>query len=55
MMAIVFSLLILLQTTGSNAAPEMTTGGWIFMGGAWAGILSLVYFTFSKILRNAKK
>ena len=55
MIAVVFALLILLQTTGTNVSPEMTTGGWIFMGGAWAFILWLVYFTFSKVLRNARK
>lgn len=55
MIATVFSVLILLQTTGNNAAQEMTTGGWIFMGGAWTFILSMVYFAFSKVLRNARR
>lgn len=36
-------------------AAEMTTGGWVFMICAWAGILSLAAFCFSKILRNRKK
>jgi hypothetical protein len=35
--------------------PEMTTGGWIFMVGAWVSILSLVIFCFSKILLARKK
>lgn len=55
MIAVVFSFLILLQTTGTTASPEMTTGGWIFMAGAWFFILALVYFTFSKVLGNARK
>lgn len=37
------------------AAPQMTTGGWVFMASAWIGILLLVVFCFSKILRNKKK
>lgn len=36
-------------------APEMTTGGWVFMIGAWTGIISLAIFCFSKVLRNRKK
>lgn len=43
------------NTTGLPPSPEMTTGGWIFMGGAWLCILSLVYYTFSKILRGSRK
>jgi hypothetical protein len=39
-----------------SGAPELTTGGWIFMIGAWLGILLLATFCFSKILRpKAKK
>lgn len=54
MLAII--LVILLQANeGAAPAPQMTTGGWIFMAGAWAGILTLVYFTFSKVLRRAGK
>ena len=34
---------------------EMTTGGWVFMIGAWTAILSLVIFCFSKVLRNSRK
>ena len=29
---------------------EMTSGGWVFMALAWLLILSLVSFTFSRIL-----
>ena len=32
------------------ATTEMTTGGWVFMISAWAFILLLVYYTFSKVL-----
>jgi len=39
---------------GSGAAQEMTTGGWVFMGAAWFFILTLVYYTFSKVLRGKK-
>jgi hypothetical protein len=51
-MTILFHL-ILLQNEA--VAPEMTTGGWIFMIGAWAGILSLVIFCCSKILLKNRK
>lgn len=34
---------------------EMTTGGWVFMIGAWTAIISLLIFCFSKVLRNRKK
>ncbi len=34
------------------ATTEMTTGGWVFMFMAWAFILTLVYYTFSKVLRG---
>jgi hypothetical protein len=39
-------------TTGRPADVEMTTGGWVFMIGAWTFILTLVYYTFSKVLRG---
>ena len=52
-------ILMLLQatgvTTGRAAEPvQMTTGGWVFMIGAWTFILTLVYYTFSKVLRGGK-
>jgi hypothetical protein len=37
------------------AEVELTTGGWVFMIGAWTAIISLVIFCFSKVLRNRKK
>jgi hypothetical protein len=40
--------LALLQ--GPAPQVEMTTGGWAFMVLAWLGILSLTFFTFSKVL-----
>ena len=43
------------STTGRAADVQMTTGGWVFMIGAWAFILTLVYYTFSKVLRGGKK
>ena len=36
-------------------AAEMTAGGWVFMIGAWTGIISLAIFCFSKVIRNRKK
>ena len=45
-------VLVLVQQTGEL---EMTTGGWAFMLGAWAGILSLATFCFSKVLRNGRR
>jgi hypothetical protein len=46
-------LLTLLQN--ETAAPRMTTGGWVFMIGAWTAILALVIFCFTKILFNNRK
>ena len=37
------------------ATTEMTTGGWVFIVAAWAFILTLVYYTFSKVLRGGHK
>ena len=37
------------------AEVKMTTGGWVFMIGAWTAIISLAIFCFSKVLRNRKK
>ena len=37
------------------ATTEMTAGGWVFMLMAWAFILVLVYYTFSKVLRGGHK
>jgi hypothetical protein len=41
--------------TGSRVAQSMTTGGWVFMLGAWACILTLVIYTFSKVLGGGRK
>jgi hypothetical protein len=41
-------------TTGRPADVEMTGGGWVFMISAWVFILTLVYYTFSKVLRGGK-
>lgn len=46
-MELVIAFLLLAQ---SAETPQMTTGGWVFMIGAWAAIFSLVVFCFSKIL-----
>jgi choline-glycine betaine transporter len=50
--------LAFLQQAGGAAAraeaAEMTTGGWVFMAAAWVFILTLVYYTFSKVLRGGK-
>jgi hypothetical protein len=52
-------IFVLLQaagaTTGRAADVQMTTGGWVFMIGAWSCILTLVIYTFSKVLRGGKK
>lgn len=45
-----FKQLAMIQA--ETTAPEMTTGGWIFMLAAWIAIILLVIFTFSKVLRN---
>jgi hypothetical protein len=33
---------------------EMTAGGWVFMIAAWVFILTLTFYTFSKILKGNK-
>ncbi|HYP02800.1 MAG TPA: hypothetical protein VER76_21625 [Pyrinomonadaceae bacterium] len=52
-------IFVLLQatdgTTGRAADVLMTAGGWVFMIAAWLFILTLVYYTFSKVLRGNKK
>lgn len=49
-------VMLFLQAARTAAEPQrMTTGGWIFMAGAWFCILSLVYFTFSRVLRGGRK
>jgi hypothetical protein len=46
---------ILLALAQRAAEQQMTTGGWVFMIGAWAAIISLAIFCFSKVIRNRKK
>lgn len=41
--------LLFFQPTAPAASP-MTTGGWLFMAGAWLAILVLVFYSFSKVL-----
>lgn len=58
MITIAFSFVMLLLQAARTTTAEpqrMTTGGWIFMAGAWICILSLVYFTFSRVLRGGRK
>ncbi len=53
----VMTALALFQATDRppvEAGPEMTTGGWAFMIGAWAFILVLTFYTFGIILRGKK-
>jgi hypothetical protein len=52
-MNVMANLLLVIQQTAP--APEMTTGGWIFMIGAWTAIISLAIFCFSRVLRNGKR
>ena len=55
---IAMTLIFFLQDrtgTSRQVAQEMTTGGWVFMIGAWACILTLVIYTFSKVLRGGGK
>lgn len=40
---------------GAGEAQHLTTGGWVFLIGAWVFILTLVYYTFSKVLRGGGK
>ncbi len=58
MTLIIGTILMLWQatgaTTGRPADVEMTGGGWVFMISAWVFILTLVYYTFSKVLRGGK-
>ncbi len=54
MLLFVFGL-VLSFVQSQAEAPQMTTGGWIFMLGAWTAIISLAAFCFSKVLRKRKK
>lgn len=47
--------LVMMLLQNQAAAPEMTIGGWIFIICAWAGILSLVVFCFSRVLGKSKR
>ena len=49
------SVSVLLAFMQRAEAQQMTTGGWVFMIGAWAGIISLAIFCFSKVIGNRKK
>ncbi len=51
---VVLALFQATERPATQAAPSMTTGGWIFMISAWAFILVLTFWTFSKILRPKK-
>ena len=59
MTVIIAAILIffLQDATGANrqVAQSMTTGGWVFMIGAWVCILTLVFYTFSKVLGGGRK
>jgi hypothetical protein len=49
------SLIGILALIQRAAEVEMTTGGWVFMVGAWTAIISFLIFCFSKVLRNRKR
>lgn len=49
------SVNVLLAFMQQAEAQQMTTGGWVFMIGAWTGIISLAVFCFSKVIGNRKK
>jgi hypothetical protein len=48
-------MILILQATDSLGHPEMTAGGWAFFAAAWIFILTLVIFTFKKVLGNHGK
>jgi len=52
---IAIALIGILALVQRAAEVKMTTGGWVFMIGAWTAIISLVIFCFSKVLCNRKK
>jgi len=56
----VLALMALMQEAAPVVARErgeqvMTGGGWLFMSAAWVFILTLVYFTFSRVLLAGRK
>lgn len=56
MMIMIFALLQATGGTSGRAADVlMTGGGWVFMIAAFVFILTLVYYTFSKVLRGGGK
>ena len=54
-MFIAIALIGILALVQRAAEVKMTTGGWVFMIGAWTAIISLVIFCFSKVLRKRKQ
>jgi hypothetical protein len=49
------SVNVILALAQQAEAQQLTTGGWVFMIGAWTAIITLVIFCFSKVIRNRKK
>ena len=52
---IAIALIGILALVQRAAEVKMTTGGWVFMIGAWTAIISFVIFCFSKVLRKRKQ
>jgi hypothetical protein len=50
-------LALIQETAAPTVAREqvLTGGGWLFMSMAWVFILTLVYYTFSKVLLAGRK
>ena len=41
---------VMLMAQGGAEQQQMTTAGWVFLGTAWAVIILVTVWTFSKIL-----
>lgn len=43
---------VMLMAQRSAEQQQMTAAGWVFLGTAWAAIILVTVWTFSKILRG---
>jgi len=47
-----FTSYVMLMAQRAAEHPQMTTAGWVFLIAAWAVIILVTVWTFSKILRG---
>lgn len=45
----------IMPQTGAGTEPGLSTAGWIFISFAWAAIISVAVFCYSKVIRIAEQ